>query len=57
MFPLSITLYSEIHTLGKETKNFVVGFYSGVGFDMNGKYKSQISNGYLPSKGEKGNDF
>jgi len=28
-------------------------FYSGVGFELKGKYKSQISNGYLPSKDEK----
>ena len=56
MFPLSITLYSESHTVGKKTKNLVVRFYSGLGFELKGKYKSHISNGFLPSKDEKCND-
>jgi len=55
MFPPSFTLYSESHTVGKK-KNLVVRFYFGFGFEMKGKYKCQISNGYLPSKDKKGND-
>jgi hypothetical protein len=56
MVPPSITLYSESHTVGKKTKNLVVLFYFGVLFEMEGKNKSQISNGYLPSKDEKEKD-